>query len=84
MNLLNEVGFCMGENIVTNTVDAEMGLIFGIGFPPFRGGPLHAIDEMGVDRVVEILGRLEAKWGSRFKAAPYLVSAAKEKRKLFG
>ena len=84
MYLLNEVGFCMGENIVTNAVDAEMGMIFGIGFPPFRGGPLHAIDEMGVDHVVETMGKLEAKWGSRFKAAPYFVSAAQEKRKLFG
>ena len=83
MNLLNEVGFCMGENIVTNPVDAEMGLVLGIGFPPFRGGPLHAIDEMGVERVVETMGKLESKWGSRFKAAPYLVSAAREKRKLF-
>ncbi len=84
MYLLNEVGFCMGENIVTNAVDAEMGMIFGIGFPPFRGGPLHAIDEMGVDCVVETFGKLESKWGARFKAAPYLVSAAQEKRKLFG
>jgi 3-hydroxyacyl-CoA dehydrogenase / enoyl-CoA hydratase / 3-hydroxybutyryl-CoA epimerase len=83
MYLLNEVGFCMGENIVTNSVDAEMGMIFGIGYPPFRGGPLHAIDEIGVDRILESLGRLETKWGPRFKAAPYLVSAAKEKKKLF-
>ncbi len=83
MYLLNEVGFCMGENIVTNVVDAEMGMVFGIGFPPFRGGPLHAIDEIGVDHVVETLGKLETKWGGRFKAAPYLVSAANEKRKLF-
>ncbi|MEN6317138.1 MAG: 3-hydroxyacyl-CoA dehydrogenase NAD-binding domain-containing protein [Syntrophaceae bacterium] len=83
MYLLNEVGFCMGENIVTNAVDAEMGMVFGIGFPPFRGGPLHAIDEIGVEQVVETLGKLEKKWGPRFKAAPYLVSAAKEKRKLF-
>ena len=82
VNLLNEVGFCMGENIVTNPVDAEMGLVLGIGFPPFRGGPLHAIDEIGADRVVETMGKLESKWGSRFKAAPYLVSAARERRKL--
>jgi len=74
----------MGENIVTNVVDAEMGMIFGIGFPPFRGGPLHAIDEIGADRVVDAMGKLESKWGSRFKAAPYLVSVAKEKRKLVG
>ncbi len=78
MNLLNEVGFCMGENIVTNLVDAEMGLVFGIGFPPFRGGPLHAMDEIGAGRVVETLSQLEAKWGSRFKAAPYIIQAAKD------
>lgn len=78
MNLLNEVGFCMGENIVTNSVDAEMGLVFGIGFPPFRGGPLHAMDEIGAGRVVETLSQLEAKWGSRFKAAPYIIQAAKD------
>ncbi len=78
MNLLNEVGFCMGEKIVTNLVDAEMGLVFGIGFPSFKGGPLHAMDEIGAGRVVETLGRLEAKWGSRFKAAPYIIQAAKD------
>jgi 3-hydroxyacyl-CoA dehydrogenase/enoyl-CoA hydratase/3-hydroxybutyryl-CoA epimerase len=83
LNLLNEVGFCMGENIVTNPVDAEMGLVLGIGFPPFRGGPLHAIDEAGVERVVETMHKLESKWGSCFAAAPYLVAAAREKRKLF-
>jgi len=83
MYLLNEVGFCMGEKIVPNAVDAEMGMVFGIGFPPFRGGPLHAIDEIGVEHVVEKLNRLEAKWGPRFKASLYLVSAAYEKRKLF-
>jgi len=83
MYLLNEVGFCMGENIVTNPVDAEMGLVMGIGFPPFRGGPLHAIDEIGADRVVDTIGKLESKWGSHFAAAPYLVAATREKRKLF-
>ena len=83
MNLLNEVAFCMSEGIVTEPLDAEIGMIFGIGFPPFRGGPLHAIDHMGVERAVKTLASLEAKWGSRFKAAPYLVSAALEKRSLF-
>jgi 3-hydroxyacyl-CoA dehydrogenase/enoyl-CoA hydratase/3-hydroxybutyryl-CoA epimerase len=80
MNLLNEVGFCLGENIVTNAVDAEMGLVFGIGFPPFRGGPLHAMDEMGADNVIAALSRLETKWGSRFKSAPYLLQAARDKK----
>jgi 3-hydroxyacyl-CoA dehydrogenase/enoyl-CoA hydratase/3-hydroxybutyryl-CoA epimerase len=81
--LINEVGFCMGENILTNPIDAEMGLIFGIGFPPFRGGPLHYIDQRGVGKVVQGLESFQKKWGDRFKPAPYLVQAAKENRKLF-
>jgi 3-hydroxyacyl-CoA dehydrogenase/enoyl-CoA hydratase/3-hydroxybutyryl-CoA epimerase len=81
--LINEVGFCMGENILTNPIDAEMGLIFGIGFPPFRGGPLHYVDQRGADKVVQSLTSLQKKWGDRLKPAPYLVQAAKENRKLF-
>jgi hypothetical protein len=38
---------------------------------------------MGVERAVETLAALEAKWGSRFMAAPYLVSAAKDKKTLY-
>ena len=83
MYLLNEVALCMGEGIVTEPLDAEIGMIFGIGFPPFRGGPLHAIDQMGVETAVQKLAALEAKWGPRFKAAPYLVNAAKEKKILY-
>ncbi len=81
--LINEVGFCMGENILTNPIDAEMGLIFGIGFPPFRGGPLHYIDQRGAGNVVQGLESLQKKRGERFKPAPYLVQAAKGNRKLF-
>lgn len=81
--LINEVGFCMGENIVTNPIDAEMGLIFGIGFPPFRGGPLHYIDQRGAGNVLQGLESLKKRWGERFAPAPYLVQAAKENRKLF-
>lgn len=81
--LINEVGFCMGENILTNPIDAEMGLIFGIGFPPFRGGPLHYVDQRGAGNIVQSLEALQNKWGERFKPASYLVEAARENRKLF-
>jgi 3-hydroxyacyl-CoA dehydrogenase/enoyl-CoA hydratase/3-hydroxybutyryl-CoA epimerase len=83
MALINEVGFCMSENIVTNYNDAEIGLIFGIGFPPFRGGPLHYVDYQGIDTVVTTLGDLEKQWGVRFKSAPYWIEAANEKRSFF-
>ena len=43
-----EVVRCLEDGIVQTAADADMGLILGIGFPPFRGGALRYIDEMGV------------------------------------
>ena len=40
---------CVEENVVESAAAADMGLIWGVGFPPFRGGPLRFIDNMGVD-----------------------------------
>jgi 3-hydroxyacyl-CoA dehydrogenase/enoyl-CoA hydratase/3-hydroxybutyryl-CoA epimerase len=78
MALINEVGFCLSENILTNYNDAEIGLIYGIGFPPFRGGPLHYIDHRGAGEIVNSLRTLENEWGSRFTPSPSLVEAAEK------
>ena len=40
---------CLEEGIVSGPADADMGLVYGIGFPPFRGGVLHYIDSIGMD-----------------------------------
>jgi 3-hydroxyacyl-CoA dehydrogenase / enoyl-CoA hydratase / 3-hydroxybutyryl-CoA epimerase / enoyl-CoA isomerase len=45
---------CLEEGIVETASEADMGLIFGIGFPPFRGGALRYIDTIGVAKFVEI------------------------------
>jgi len=45
---------CLEDNIVEAPADADMGLIYGIGFPPFRGGALRYIDDMGVAKFVEL------------------------------
>jgi len=83
MSIINEVGFCMGENIVTNVNDAEIGLIFSMGFPTFIGGPLHYVDAEGIENTVKTLRKLQEAWGSRFNPAPYWVKAAEEKRSFF-
>ena len=41
---------CLEENIVSGPADADMGLVYGIGFPPFRGGALHYIDTIGMQQ----------------------------------
>ena len=45
---------CLEDGIVEDPADADMGLIFGIGFPLFRGGALRYIDDMGADKFVEL------------------------------
>ena len=45
---------CLEEGIVDTAAEADMALIMGIGFPPFRGGALRYIDTVGLDKFVEL------------------------------
>ena len=65
------------EGVVRSPRDGDMASIFGIGFPPFRGGPLRMIDDLGAANVVQTLERLAAKYGTRFAPAPSLIAMAK-------
>ncbi|MEH6577285.1 MAG: fatty acid oxidation complex subunit alpha FadB [Amphritea sp.] len=40
---------CLEDSIVATPAEADMGLVYGIGFPPFRGGVFHYLDEVGLD-----------------------------------
>lgn len=46
--MATELGRCLEEGIVASPAEADMALIYGLGFPPFRGGLLHWIDEIGI------------------------------------
>ena len=48
---------CHEENIVGSAAAVDMGLIWGIGFPPFRGGALRYIDNVGASRFCEMADR---------------------------
>ncbi|MGH7656985.1 MAG: fatty acid oxidation complex subunit alpha FadJ, partial [Gemmatimonadales bacterium] len=67
-----------GEDVVRSPRDGDVGAIFGIGFPPFRGGPLRMIDDIGPAQVVRTLKELVAAYGERFTPAPVLVKMAEE------
>ena len=43
------------------------GMVYGTGFAPFRGGPLHYIEKVGADILLQQLKNLEQKHGPRFK-----------------
>ena len=74
--MLNEAAMAAGEGVVRSPRDGDIGAIFGIGYPPFRGGPLRYIDDLGAAKVVEVLRDLEQRHGSRFTPAPSLVERA--------
>ncbi len=75
--MLNESALAMSEGVVRTPRDADVGAIFGIGYPPFRGGPLRTLDSMGAAEVVARLERLVAVYGPRFTPAPVLEEMAR-------
>ncbi len=75
--MLNEAAMAMSEGVVRTPRDADLGAIFGIGFPPFRGGPLRTLDAIGAAEVVARLERLVQLHGPRFTPAPVLEEMAR-------
>lgn len=76
LTMLNEAAYCLEEGILRSARDGDIGAIFGLGFPPFLGGPFRYMDSLGASVVVEKLEALAAEHGSRFTPAPSLVSMA--------
>lgn len=83
MSMVNEAALCLEEGIIENPLDGDIGAIFGLGFPPFRGGPFRYIDTLGAQQVVDILNDLAAKHGARFKPAQILLDYAKSGKKFY-
>ena len=75
---LNESALCLEEGILRSPRDGDVGAIFGLGFPPFLGGPFRYLDHLGARFAVEILERLRAKHGGRFAPAALLQDMARD------
>jgi 3-hydroxyacyl-CoA dehydrogenase / enoyl-CoA hydratase / 3-hydroxybutyryl-CoA epimerase len=74
--MLNEAMRCLDEGIIRNARDGDIGAIFGIGFPPFLGGPFQYIDQIGADKVVAQLNTWTSEHGERFKPCQALITIA--------
>jgi 3-hydroxyacyl-CoA dehydrogenase/enoyl-CoA hydratase/3-hydroxybutyryl-CoA epimerase len=77
--LLNEAARARGEGVVRTSRDGDLGAIFGIGFPPFLGGPLRYLETIGPETAVATLEELARAQGSRFEPAESLRVAAAER-----
>jgi len=83
-SMLNEAAMAMGEGVVRSPRDGDIGAIFGIGYPPFRGGPLRFLDDLGAGKVVAVLRELESKLGERFTPCSTLVRMAETGASFYG
>jgi 3-hydroxyacyl-CoA dehydrogenase/enoyl-CoA hydratase/3-hydroxybutyryl-CoA epimerase len=64
--LLNEAVACLREGLVQDGDLLDAGVVFGTGFAPFRGGPIHYIQAGGLDRSRQQLDRLAQRHGEQF------------------
>jgi 3-hydroxyacyl-CoA dehydrogenase/enoyl-CoA hydratase/3-hydroxybutyryl-CoA epimerase len=83
-SMLNEAAMAAAESVVRQPRDGDIGALFGIGYPPFRGGPLRTIDQLGAARVVETLRELEAAHGPRFAPCAALVEMGEGGGRFYG
>lgn len=68
--LLNEAVACLHDGVVSDADLLDAGVIFGIGFAPFRGGPIAHIRATGADALLEKLKALQIRYGDRFSPRP--------------
>jgi 3-hydroxyacyl-CoA dehydrogenase/enoyl-CoA hydratase/3-hydroxybutyryl-CoA epimerase len=79
--MVNEAVLCLEEGILRSPRDGDIGAVFGLGFPPFRGGPFRYIDTVGADVIVTRLEELHARFPNRFSPARLLVEDARAQRR---
>ncbi|HWM93677.1 MAG TPA: 3-hydroxyacyl-CoA dehydrogenase NAD-binding domain-containing protein [Thermoanaerobaculia bacterium] len=83
LQMLNETARCMEEGIIRDPADIDIGVIFGFGFPPFRGGLLQEADRHGLPWVVSRLEGYAARHGKRLEPADLLREMARKGERFY-
>lgn len=81
MVMMNEAAMCLEEGILLSARDGDIGAVFGLGFPPFSGGPFRKMDYMGLSEVEKTMRKLQSKHGARFEPAKIISALAAEGKK---
>lgn len=79
--LVNEAAKCLEDKIIDNPVVGDIGLVFGTGFAPFRGGPFRYLDQVGVSQYVDRMNFFADKYGAQFEPCQLLKDYAATNKK---
>merc|ERR1719273_1193650 len=83
VRFINESVMCLQDGILDTPVEGDIGAVFGLGFPPNRGGPFRFVDSVGADNVVGMLRKYEAVYGTPFTPCQMLQDMAKSGKKFY-
>ena len=78
-----EAARCLEEGVITAPEDGDIGSVFGIGFPPYTGGPFSYIDTIGIEKFVDECEALASEYGERFKPSTWLKKRAAQKQSFY-
>ena len=81
--MINEAARCLEEGILRSARDGDVGAVFGIGFPPFRGGPFRYVDSVGAASVVRQLQELHDRHSPRFEPSELLIDMARDGKRFY-
>ncbi|MCR9773933.1 fatty acid oxidation complex subunit alpha FadJ [Vibrio harveyi] len=81
--MLSEAVRCLDDGIIRSPRDGDIGAIFGIGFPPFLGGPFRYMDQFGLKELVEKMNEFASKYGDRYAPCDGLLTRAGEGRNFY-
>jgi 3-hydroxyacyl-CoA dehydrogenase/enoyl-CoA hydratase/3-hydroxybutyryl-CoA epimerase len=83
LGYINESLLCLEEGVIPSPNEGDIGSVFGVGFPPFRGGPFKYIDQCGAAHVLDRMKKLQSNYGPRFTPAKTLEQMASSGKKFF-
>ncbi|MHB2093391.1 fatty acid oxidation complex subunit alpha FadJ [Pantoea dispersa] len=83
MLMLNEAVRCLDEAVIRSARDGDIAAVFGIGFPPFLGGPFRYIDQRDAGEIVNTLRTLMQQYGERFTPCDALVAMSEGKTNFY-